>query len=80
MKTKVVKYKGGLCWGTATVEYIPNRLEKLFGVKSKTKKYKWEGTTYWIDGMKIWFDKETGKEYGRFGKIDNFIRKEKYKE
>jgi tRNA G37 N-methylase Trm5 len=71
MKAKVIKYEDG----DATVEFTPNVIEKIFGIKPKTKVYRNNGNEYWVDSLKVWFEKDTGKKVGRFEEIDEFIRK-----
>ena len=78
MKATVLSYEGGILWGTARVRYTPNWLERKFGTKERVKEFEWEGGTYWFGGERIWFIRKTGKLYGRFPEIDNFIRKQKY--
>jgi len=78
MKITVLSYEGGIIWGTARVRYTPNWLERQFGVKQRIKAFEWEGGTYTFGGERKWYDKKTGKVYGRFPEIDNYIRKRNY--
>ena len=78
MKITVLSYEGGVLWGTARVKFTPNGLGRLFGFEEYIKLYEWEGGTYRFGGERIWYDKKTGKVFGRFPEIDNYIRMRKY--
>ena len=78
MKITVLSYEGGILWGTARVKFVPNWIERLSGYKLNIKEYQWEGDTYWGGGERKWYSKKTGKDFGRFPEIDNYIRKRKY--
>lgn len=78
MKTEVLSYEGGILWGTARVQFTPNKIGRFFGRKEEIRMFEWEGSTYTFGGERKWFDKKTGKEIGRFPKIDNYIRKVKF--
>lgn len=78
MKVTILSYEGGIIWGTARVRYTPSWLERKFGFTEMVKLYEWEGGTYTFGGERIWYDKATGKVYGRFPEIDNYIRMRKY--
>lgn len=77
MKVTVLSYEGGFVCGTAVVQFTPNWLERKFGYTTKTREFKWEGSTYWAGGERKWFNKD-GTVYGRFPEIDDFIRKQRY--
>ena len=79
MKITVLSYEGGICWGTARVRFTPNCIGRFFGRKEIVKEYEWEGSTYTFGGERKWIDRKSGKVFGRFPEIDNYIRKEKYK-
>ena len=72
MKIKIIKYENK----EFTVAFKSNNVEKLFGLKNNKKTYFSNGTINWIDGSKVWFEKETNKKYGRFKLLDDFIEKE----
>ena len=78
MKATVLSYEGGIAWGTARVKFTPNWVERRLGYKLDIKEYKWEGGTYTFGGERKWYDKKTGKVFGRFPEIDNYIRERKY--
>lgn len=78
MKVTVLSYEGGVAWGTARVKFFPNWLERRFGYKPEIKEYKWEGGTYMFGGERKWYDMKSGKVFGRFPEIDNYIRMRKY--
>ena len=69
MKKNILSYKDFII----TVEYQPNFIERLFNIKPKIKKFTWNDT-YWIDSMKAWIDMETGKEFGRCKRFDDYVR------
>lgn len=73
--TNIETIEKGLCSIEATVSYEPNLIQRLFGYKSKKVVYVYEGTNYMFISGKVWFIKETGKEYGRIKEIDAHLRK-----
>jgi len=77
MKIKEIKRKEN-SYFVYEVTFTPNWLEKLFGVKEKTKEYKDIDATYTFGGGNAYIDK-SGKELGNgnwIGEaIDRFRRK-----
>lgn len=77
MKIKEIKRKENSYW-IYEVTFTPNWLEKLFGVKEKTKEYKDKNATYTFGGGNVYMDKEcnelgNGNWIGEA--IDKFRRK-----
>lgn len=76
MKIKEIKRRKG-SYSVYEVTFEPNWLEKLFGVKEKTKEYKDTNSTYTFGGGNVYIDKK-GNMLGNnnwIGEaIDNFIR------
>jgi hypothetical protein len=76
MKIKEIKRKED-SYSIYEVTFTPNWLEKLFGIKEKTKEYKETSSSYTFGGGSVYIDKK-GNQLGNgnwIGKaIDNFNR------
>ena len=76
MKIKEIKRKED-SYRIYEVTFTPNWLEKLFGIKEKTKEYKETNSSYTFGGGNVYIDKK-GNQLGNgnwIGKaIDNFNR------
>jgi hypothetical protein len=63
-----------------TVSFIPNWFERLFNIKIKQKKFTHDNEIFIFNGgLFCWYDYETGKEYGSFPLLDNYLRISKWK-
>jgi len=72
--TEIVEIKGNII----TVKWTPNKLLKLFGFKEKTTTYLHRGETYIFGGGYVWYEKETGKMYGKCEYLDTALRKQNW--
>jgi hypothetical protein len=76
MKIKEIKRKKD-SYSIYEVTFTPNWLEKLFGIKEKTKEYKETSSSYTFGGGNVYIDKK-GNKLGNgnwIGEaIDNFNR------
>ncbi len=77
MKIKEVKQKAG-SYFIYEVTFTPNWLEKLLGVKEKTKEYRQTESSYLVGGQNIYVDKDgyrTGNGSWIAEEIDRYKRK-----
>ena len=75
MQIKILKYE----FNRATVKYIPNRLQKFMGMKEKEIKFAHCDERYVIDDNLKWYYLNTAKVRGRFKRLDEYIRMQKFK-
>lgn len=76
MKLELISYEKRI----AVVKWNPNRLGRWLGRKQILEKYYYNGETYWIDDARIWYCGKTGKQIGRFKRLDNIIDTNSIKE
>lgn len=76
MKATIIKIDTKFLDGAeVVVSYTPRFIGRLLGMKPKIKTYKWTGINYTFGGEKKWYDKESGKEVGRYPMLDDYLRK-----
>lgn len=54
------------------VTFVPNWIERIFGVKEKIRRFKDTGKTYVFGGQSVYID-ESGNELGNYSSISESI-------